>query len=115
KKASNAAKPPADAPMPTIGNSAFGRTPKSASAADSASTGGLTGLPGSAFSSDGGSCFMLGFFLVTSFLLRDKSAPTSTISTLSALSLMVGLPWWTTPGKSRLDVFASIAQRQSTG
>ena len=44
KKASNAASPPADAPMPTMGKPAFRRTPKSASAAGSAASGGFTGV-----------------------------------------------------------------------
>jgi len=59
------------------GNPAFGQATKSAPAADSASTGGLTGVPGSVFSSDEGFGFALGFsfFLVTcsSFSIKSET------------------------------------------
>jgi hypothetical protein len=63
KNASNAANPPADAPMPTMGKPAFGRTANSVPAAGTASNGGFDGVSGSAFSSDRGWGFEAGFLL----------------------------------------------------
>jgi hypothetical protein len=53
KKASNAAKPPADAPMPTTGKLDFGRTSKPGSAAGSAVGEDFTGTSRSSSSGDG--------------------------------------------------------------
>ena len=58
---------------------------------------------------------MLGFFLVTLFLLRDKSDPHKYRFYAVRLIANGRIASVDNSGKSQLDVFASIAQRQSTG